>query len=405
VIEELHEHPNQTLTLKVRAGIKGRKNALIFLPTNTGFDLESVCYEYYDYSCQILEGTLVNEAWFAFVCHLDPCERCRAAGKRQPSDDCPDCDDWRTEGPHWLKPNPNLGVSIPWEYLREEVRVALAIPSQRNMVRRLNFCQWVQQATVWITTEQWAACRTTTAPEVFRASLVGRECFLGIDLSDKIDLSSVVCIFPRPLDRELAGVQAAGAQGDDAPTIDCAIDVLPFFWMPEQTLYRRAQEDKIPYPDWKQDGYLTTWPGSLIDHDAIVEFIIGTLAKLYRIRGIGIDQAGAAAVVNKLKRHFGEDLVQEVPQGVRSLSESSKLMEALVVTGNVTHDWNPCMAMCIGNMGKEENAWREIRPVKLNQRKRIDGGVALDDGIWMMTKTPAAERSVYLQRGVRVLGQ
>ena len=210
VLEELHEHPTATLSRKIVAGIKGRPNALIFFPTNTGFDLESVCYEYYDYSRQILEGTVVNETWFAFVCHLDACDRCHAAGKLQPSDDCPDCDDWKVEGPHWLKANPNLGVSIPWSYLRDRVRVGLAIPSERNMVRRLNFCQWTQQATVWITTEQWAACTTTTSPEAFHASLVGRACFLGIDLSDKIDLSSVVCVFPRPLAARTAGGRRGG---------------------------------------------------------------------------------------------------------------------------------------------------------------------------------------------------
>jgi len=459
VVEELHEHPTDGLVKKVRAGIKGRPNALIFMPTNTGFDLESVCYEYYDYSCQILEGTLVNESWFGFICSLDPCPKCRAAGKRQPSDDCPRCDDWKVEGPHWLKANPNLGVSIPWQYLRNEVRVAIDVPSQRNMVRRLNFCQWTQQATVWITTEQWAAC-TTTAPDGFRASLERRECFIGIDLSDKIDLSAVVCIFPRALQRDDDQATAASAEEDqdgtrvemsalrsgdrdgesvardradrtnanraaddergprddeqppsgarpqvDRPTIDCAIDVLPFFWMPEKTLQRRAQEDKVPYPDWQRDGFITTWPGSLIDHDAICEFIISDLAKRYRIRGIGIDQAGAAGVVNKLKRHFGEDLVDEIPQGFRSLSEPSKLMEALVLTANVAHDANPCMRMCMANMGKEENAWREIRPVKLGQRKRMDGGVALIDALKKMTKTPAAERSRYLTKGVRTLGE
>lgn len=410
VIEELHEHANADLVLKIRAGIKGRRNALIFMPTNTGFDLESVCYQYYDYSRQILEGTVVNESWFAFVCQLDACDRCHAAGKLQPSDDCPDCDDWKTEGPHWLKANPNLGVSIPWEYLRGEVRVGLAIPSQRNMVRRLNFCQWTQQRDVWVTTEHWAAC-TTTAPADFRASLLGRECFIGIDLSDKIDLSSAVCLFPRALEREPAGEQAADGQGPpplvdpDRPTLDAAFDVLPFFWMPEKTLHRRALEDKIPYPDWKAAGFLTAWPGAIIDHDAIVEFIIGTLAVLYKIRGIGIDQAGAAGVVSKLKRHFGEELVDEIPQGFRSLNEPSKLMEALIVSVNLTHDGNPVMAMCMGNMGKEENAWREIRPIKLNQRKRIDGGVALIDALAKRTKTPAAQRSVYLTRGVRVLGE
>ena len=279
IVDELHEHPGAVVVVKLRAGIKGRPNALIFIPTNAGVDRESVCWEYHEYSRQILQGTLVNEAWFAFVCGLDACDRCHAAGKLQPSDDCPACDDWKVEGPHWLKANPNLGVSIPWQYLREQVREAIDMPSQRNMTRRLNFCQWTQQLTVFITTEAWTACAGAIDP----AALVGRECFLGIDLSDKIDLSSVVCTFPRALarpaeDGQAAGEGAAAVEADgaapDRPTISCAVDVLAFFWMPEKTLHARAQEDKIPYPDWVRDGYVTTTPGSLIDHDAIVEFIL-----------------------------------------------------------------------------------------------------------------------------------
>jgi len=425
VVEELHEHPTDGLVKKIRAGIKGRANALIFLPTNTGFELESVCYEYYDYSCQILEGTLVNEAWFAFVCHLDPCEACRAAGKRQPSDDCAACDDWKVEGPHWLKANPNLGVSIPWQYLRDQVAVAIGMPSERNMVRRLNFCQWTQQATVWITTEQWAACATPLTSDAFLASLLGRECYLGIDLSDKIDLSSVVCLFPRALERVDGEAADAGppavidvgdtslAAAEDRPAIDWAFDVLPFFWMPAKTLQRRAEEDKIPYPDWAAAGFVTTTPGHQIDHDAIVAFILDVLAERYQIRGIGIDQACASAVVTRLQRHFGHDdgvpaeqrFVWPVPQGFYRLSEPSKILEAVIVGGDLTHDGNPCLAWCVGNMGKEENTWRLIRPVKLSQRKRIDGGVALIDAIAKRTKTPAVERSVYLTRGVRTLGE
>ena len=166
VIDELHEHPTNAVVAKIRAGIKGRPNALVFVPTNAGFDRESICWEYHDYSRQVLEGTIVNESWFAFVCHLYACERCHAAGKIQPSDDCPDCDDWKTEGPHWLKACPNLGVSVTWQYQREQVLEALHLTSQRSWVRRLNFCQWMQRATIWITAEQWAACACTRSREV-----------------------------------------------------------------------------------------------------------------------------------------------------------------------------------------------------------------------------------------------
>lgn len=389
VIDEEHEHPSANVYLKMRAGTKGRRNALIMIPTNSGFDLESVCWKHHEYSREVLQGLVTNEAWFAYVCHLDACPRCFEAGKLQPSDECPDCDDWKTEGPHWLKANPNLGVSLPWQYLREQVREAIDIPTQRNMVRRLNFCQWTQQAVIGIPSEKWAACKGT----ISSASLVGRDCILGIDLSDKIDLSSVVAIFPRPLPKEGA---VSVSDGDASRTIDLTSDVLAFFWMPRNTLNRRAQEDNIPYPDWVKSGAIFDTPGDLVDHDQIVEFIIAVLAKKYRIRRIGFDQAGATAAVTRLRRHFGsfntregeQDIVIEIPQSFRALSGATKLVQALAISGYLQHDGNPCMAWNISNMGFEENAWREIRPVKIDQRKRIDGGVALIDAHAALLLTP-----------------
>lgn len=412
LLDELHEHASNIVYLKMRAGTKGRRNALIFEITNSGFDLESICWKHHDYSRQILEGTVVNDAWFAFVCHLDACEKCQAAGKLQPSDDCPACDDWKIEGPHWLKANPNLGVSLPWQYLREQVREAIDIPSQRNMVRRLNFCQWTQQATVWIPPEAWAACKGHVTPERMK----GRECYVGIDLSDKIDLSAVALIFPRELadageddDDDLYRFDDAddddGGEGGPAPvtTLNRAVDVLVYFWMPKNTLYRRTQEDKIEYPDWEKAGYLTATPGSMVDHDAIVDFITTVVAERYHVRGIGFDQAGATAAVTRLRRHFGDDLVTEIPQGFRFLSEPSKLLEALVVSQLLQHDANPLLGWTINNMAIEENAWREIRPIKIDQRKRIDGGVAIIDGLAVMGRTPEQPRSVYRERGPLVI--
>ncbi len=391
LVDELHEHATGIVYLKMRAGTKGRRNALILEITNSGFDLESICWKHHEYSRQILEGTVTNEAWFAFVCHLDACQRCMDGGRLQPADECPDCDDWKTEGPHWLKANPNLGVSLPWQYLREQVREAIDIPSQRNMVRRLNFCQWTQSATIGIPSEKWAACRG----QISMASLQGRDCILGIDLSDKIDLSAVVAIFPRPMP-----AAAELQERNERTTVDWASDVLSFFWMPRNTLNRRAQEDNIPYPDWVKGGAIFDTAGDLVDHDAIVDFIIGKLSKLFRIRRIGFDQAGATAAVTRLRRHFGsfktkdgeQEVVIEIPQSFRALSQATKLVQALALSGNLAHDGNPCLSWNISNMAFEENYWQEIRPVKIDQRKRIDGGVALIDAHAAMLLTPQSPR-------------
>lgn len=387
LLEELHEHPSAIVVQKVRKGIKGRPNALIVEITNSGFDRNSICWDHHELSREILEGRVVNDAWFAFVAQLDPCAACLAAGKLQPSDTCTTCDDWRVAGPHWLKPNPNLGISLPWEQLREEVRIATNVPSEQNMTKRLNFCIWTDQVTVWIPVDRWNLCRDATIAALADArarleAFRGRECYAGCDLSEKIDLASVQLVFPRPLERV-----AAMRGPDSAEAITRAIDVLSFFWLPKETLEQRAKEDNVPYPDWEKAGWLTQTPGPLIDHDAIADFLIDQVAPIVRLRGVGVDQAGATAFVTRLQRHFGEALVTEVPQGFRMLSSPSKTLEALVVSRNVAHDGSPVMAMCVGNMGKEENHWREIRPVKLSQRKRIDGGVALIDGICTMERT------------------
>jgi phage terminase large subunit-like protein len=402
VVDELHEHRTATVVVKLIAGIKGRPNALIFIPTNSGFDRESICWEYHEYSRKILEGTLVNETWFAFVCHLDPCDRCVAAGKQQPSDDCAECDDWKVEGPHWLKACPNLGVSVSWQYQREQVRIGTDMPSQRNWVRRLNFCQWTAAIDVWIPPEAWARCLSPAPRAQFHASLVKRECFIGIDLSELLDLSSAVLIFPRPIERPdqvRAVVDAGGHSAFGLDAIDRAIDVRAYFWMPRNTITRRSTQDNVPYDEWARDGVagdtaLIATSGDMIDQDAIVDFLVGEVSETYHVRGIGFDISGAAGVATRLKRHFGDELVTVVPQSFNFLNKPSKTLEALVVSRNLAHDGNPVMTLCMGNMAKEENPWRLIRPIKMSQRQRIDGGVALIDAIWAMQNTAAPPASV-----------
>jgi phage terminase large subunit-like protein len=278
IVEELHEHQTPIVAQKIIAGIKGQPNPLIFMPTNAGYDRESICWHYHEYSREVLEGTTTDETWFAYVCHMDPCEPCYAAGKRQPTDGCPDCDDWKTEGPHWLKANPNLGVSLPWNYLREQVRVAVGMPSSRNIVKRLNFCEWTDQVTVWIPPEQWAACKGAATA----ASLVGRECYIGIDLSDHIDLTSIVLVFTTPGEPALKVDLGTSPVGDQqvarSVELNVSFDLLSFFWLPEAILRKRAAEDKIDYPLWKELGHLKTTDGSNINLDDLYDFVVNDLA-------------------------------------------------------------------------------------------------------------------------------
>ena len=371
---------------------------------NAGYDRDSVCWHHYDYSREVLTGVVTNDSWFAYICQLDPCGAHAAAGKRAPVEGCPDCDDWQVEGPHWLRANPNLGVTIPWAYLREQVRAAIGRPRKRAIVERLNFCRWTDQVTIWIPTEKWAACRGPASA----ASLAGRACYVGIDVSSKIDLTSVELLFPRDDDEEPAivvdlGPDWQGEQPHERPEtsrtfeLHRQFDLLSYFWMPQETLHAREAEDRMPFTQLAKDGHLRLTTGSMVDQDEILDFIIRELAPRYQILGFGIDISNAVAMVTRLQRHFGDSRVIDIPQGFRQLSEPSKIFEALVMAGRIHHDGNKVMTWCVSNVGREENKWGDIRPVKVNQRKRIDGVVAVIDAIRvasLVTEPPQAEDPV-----------
>lgn len=168
LLDEIHEHQDATVIDLMRAGSKGRRQALFFEITNSGWDQTSVCWRHHDYSAQILEGHKDDDEWFAFICGLDPGEDYRDAKV-------------------WKKANPNLGVSITKEYLRRQVREAEGMPAQQGVVRRLNFCEWTNVAAQWITREVWDARRNPDHAVPDGASIV-----LGFDGSYNRDSTALV---------------------------------------------------------------------------------------------------------------------------------------------------------------------------------------------------------------------
>src|SRR5262249_15621226 len=76
LIDEVHEHPTSLVIDKMRAGTKGRRQALILEITNSGYDRNSVCWQHHDYSTKVLDGIIEDDSWFAYICQLDPCNEC-----------------------------------------------------------------------------------------------------------------------------------------------------------------------------------------------------------------------------------------------------------------------------------------------------------------------------------------
>lgn len=369
-LDEVHEHPSSTVVDKLRAGTKGRRQALIVEITNSGYDRQSVCWKHHEYSGKLLEGSYQNDQWFAYVCALD------------------EGDDWHDPSV-WVKANPNLGVSISAKYLEEQAKVASDIPGNENIVKRLNFCIWTEAQTKWMSTEAWDACNMPFDIEKLR----GQECYGGLDLSSTTDLSAFCLFFPPAGDREFSAA-------------------LWRFWSPESTILKRSEKDGVPYDIWAKQGFMTTTPGNITDYDAIRRDISGVyveamagdqgiqrhdpecLADTYKILEIAYDRWNATQLVTQLS---GDGLTM-VPlgQGFQSLSAPMKELERVVTGKTFSHGGNPIARWCATNVCAAQDPAGNIKPDKSKSTERIDGIAALVDSIARAMLRPEPASGDYL---------
>lgn len=344
LIDEIHEHPSDIVVEKMRAGTKGRRQALIIEITNSGYDRRTICYRHHELSVRILEGIIENDSWFAFVAGLDTCERCRLEGAASPKDGCPDCDDWLDEKV-WQKANPNVGVSIPLRYLREQVAEAVSMVSKQNIVQRLNFCMWNQSKNRWISDELWEKNEV----EIDLEALRGQVCYAGLALSSTYDIAALVLWFPDQ---------------------DCC---LPFFWIPEESIADRVLRG-VPYDAWVREGYVMATPGNVTDYDA-VRTKLNELAEVYDIREVATKRWNATQVQSQLIAD-GFEVVQ-YSDGMKDMSPATKELERLLSEGNAHHDGNPVLRFHASNVAIRTDAEEHVRPDKEASPERFDGIEAL----------------------------
>ncbi len=404
--DEIHEHRDGTVVSKAESGFKFRKQPLGLKYTNSGSDTTSYCWQLHQKSLQVLEDALVDEQWFAYICHLDPCEECFAEGYRQPKDGCSQCDDW-TDRRVWPKVAPALGIVIQEKYLQDAVDTARSIPSEYAMKRRLNFCIWTATHQTWIPNVAWKSCERETVATENRAMA----CAVGFDMSEKIDLTS--CVVALRVDDEDDStadvVEISEMEGDvevkRTLNLNFSVELIPFFWIPETTLLARVKNERIPYDRWADDRPLDVngpWvrhtPGPVIDHDLIYDQFVADIGRRYRPQRVGYDAHNATQFAVQL-RDKGKFTIVDVPQG-RKLSESFKLFEALVLLRRIRHAGNPVLTFCVSNAEVKRDRYQNVWVEKPSATKRIDGLIAAVIALNQLVLLPPKQKTK--SRGARV---
>ena len=248
IFDELHAQPNRELfDVMTKGSGDARTQPLYFLITTAGTDRNSICFEQHQKAEDILMGRKIDPTFYPVIYGI--------------ADD----DDWGSEE-SWYKANPSLGHTIALEKVQNAYQSAKENPAEENIFRQLRLNQWVKQSTRWMPMDRWDECDF----EVDQDSLLGRECYAGLDLSSTSDITAFVLVFPPRTEKE-------------------KYSILPFFWIPEENLQLRVRRDHVPYDVWEKQGQLQMTEGNVI-HYGFIEKFIEDLGMKYQILEIGLDR-------------------------------------------------------------------------------------------------------------------
>ena len=369
LIDELHAHKTAALYEVIETSTGARRQPLMFAITTAGSDQTTVCWEQHEYAEKILSGVLEDDSFFAFIATIDEGDR------------------WDDPGV-WIKSNPNLGVSVKVDKLREEVDQAKATPRKQNACRRLRLNQWTRAETRLLDLDVWDAGAGELLPLEIERKNEGRPCWAGLDLSSTTDVSAFVAVWP-----------------PEDPETD-PFDVACRFWIPGADLEQRVIKHRVPYDQWVQDGWVLATDGEVIDYRAIVEEILGFREKI-PIHELAFDRWGSTAISNELT---DEGLVMvQFGQGYGSMSSPTKELERLVISKMIRHGSHPVLRWMADNLEVSTDPAGNIKPKKpdhTKSSKKIDGMVSLIMGLSraMVGETAEPEQeSVYRTRGALIL--
>jgi phage terminase large subunit-like protein len=363
ICDELHAHPNRKLYDVVKSGQGARVQPLMFTITTAGTAREGCfCRTLEEQGEKILQQVLTNERFFFYMASInfDPTQK---------PEDREHNDDWEDEK-NWVKANPNLGISVNIDFLRGEAATAKNDPSSLNNFLTKYMNLWVQQEKRWIPLDKWSQCghvhiadNAMTARTKFIEANKGRKCYAGVDLSARNDLTALVLVFP-PIAEKLNERNEVVTVGDPYTT------VLPWFFVPKDSMFERVKKGQVPYDVWEREGFLTATEGNVVDY-SFVQAKLNELKTHFQIVECGYDPWNAQQFAQTMLAQ-GAKMV-EVRQGPPSLGEPCKELLRLITSAKLRHFNNPVLTWNASNVSVKTDSNANIAPDKEHSAEKIDG--------------------------------
>jgi len=335
VIDELHSIQDRNLYEVMKQSQSARTQPLLIMITTAGTHRGTIFDDLYEYACNVVDGNFQDDNFLPIMYELDAKEEYKN----------PKC---------WQKANPSLHISKKVEDLERKVSRAKNNPNDLTGILTKDFNIRETTNKAWLTFDDINNEDTFDLSQFKGTYAIG-----GADLSITTDLSCATLLFLDPQTEQRY--------------------IHQMYWLPEDNLRKRVEEDKIPYDKWHEQGLLRLCSGNTIDYSDITEWF-KEMVNECDITPLWIyyDNYSARYWVDEMEAH-GFKMIR-TPQGAKTLSLPMQNMGADLQKKKINYNNHPILKWCLTNTGIETDRNGNIVPVK-NQspKRRIDGTASMLD--------------------------
>ena len=268
---------------------------------------------------------------------------------------------WETNDLILQQSNP-VALEIPeiWEDLLKKRATAIAIESKREnfVTKHCNIIYQGQGTETFIDVKDVQECK------VAKIDWTGRVVYLGLDLSESNDNTSVAMVSVDDDDNILADV---------------------FAFIPEGRIEEKTASEKVNYRDLSRGGKVIACGDRVIDYAVVEDFILSLEEKYgVQIQAIGYDRWNALSTAQKLER-AGHNTI-EIRQHSSNLHSPTKLLKEKILNKEFSYTQNPLLEINFQNARVVYDTNRNQYVTKKKSRGKVDMVVSLINAMYLAEK-------------------
>lgn len=331
LVDEIHAWKGRDLWEALKSGMAKVDDTLMIIATTAGRGSENLAADLYNYALQVASGEIDNPEFLPILFQAEPDE------------------DWQNIDT-WHRANPGLKHGFPSvKGLRALATEAEYRPADRGAFEQFNLNRWQANS------RDPLFSMTTYDARRFDDDVTDLEalpCWVGVDMARNGDTAAVVAAWLHP---------------------DGQITIKPWFFVPGDDLKQRAEQDGVPYEQWRDEGLITATPGPIIDPD-VVEDHIRELCAQFDVQEVAFDPHLARQIMQHL---YNDGLpVIELRQAPLSMGVAIGDLERTVNGQMIRHDGHPVLRHHFDSVVASRNDSGLVRMHKGKKTDRIDGAVA-----------------------------